>query len=88
MCVSLVGLGAAAGSLALVRWRPRLEAAAGFGWLVVQGIAIALLGIGPVWLTAVACAVIGVTAGIASTLLGAIAQVTVDGAFLGRTGAP
>ena len=85
LCVSLVGLGAAAGSLSLVRWRPRLEAAAGFGWLVVQGIAIALLGVGPIWLTAAACAVIGVTAGIASTLLGAIVQVTVDGAFLGRT---
>jgi MFS family permease len=87
VCVSLVGLGAAAGSLSVVRWRPRLEAAAGFGWLVVQGIAIALLGVGPIWLTAGACALIGVTAGIASTLLGAVAQVTIDGAFLGRTSA-
>jgi MFS family permease len=85
ICISLVGLGAAAGSLSLVRWKPRLEAAAGFGWLVVQGIAIALLGVGPIWLTAVACLLIGVTAGIASTLLGAVAQVTIDGAFLGRT---
>ncbi len=85
ICISLVGLGAAAGSLSLVRWKPRLEALAGFGWLVVQGLAIALLGVGPLWLTATACTLIGVTAGIASTLLGAVAQVTIDGAFLGRT---
>lgn len=87
LCVGLVGLGAAAGSLAMVRWRPRLESAAGFGWLVVQGLAIVALGVGPLWLTAAACAVIGVTAGIASTLLGAVMQVVVDGAYLGRTGA-
>lgn len=87
LCVSLVGLGAAAGSMSMVRWRPRREGLAGFGWLVVQGIAIALLGVGPVWVAAAACVVIGVTAGVASTLLGAIFQVTVDGAYLGRTSA-
>ena len=35
---ALVGLGAAAGSLALLRWRPRHEAVAGFWFLVLQGV--------------------------------------------------
>jgi len=81
---ALVGLGAAVGALALLRWRPRREALIGFWFLVVQGLAIVGLGLGPLATVAVACAVIGVTAGAASSLLGAVFMATVDGEYLGR----
>jgi MFS family permease len=85
--VGLVGLGAAAGALAMLRWRPRHEATAGFVWLLVQGLAIMALGAGPPVLAGLACLVIGVTAGVASTLLSAVFAATVDGAYLGRMSA-
>ncbi|MDF1605358.1 MFS transporter [Nocardioides sp. YIM 152315] len=81
---ALVGLSGAAGALALVRWRPRREASAGFWFLVLQGVAIATLGVGTVVSTAVACAVIGATSGAASALLSAVFVATVDGEYLGR----
>lgn len=81
---ALVGLGAAAGALCLLRWRPRREAVAGFGFLVVQGLAVTATATGSLVATAVACAVIGVTAGAASSLLSAVFVATVDGAYLGR----
>jgi hypothetical protein len=81
---ALVGLGAAAGSLALVRWRPRREAVTGFWFLVLQGLAIAGIGVGSLLTTALACAVIGVTAGAASSLLGAVFVASVEGEYLGR----
>ena len=51
---------------------------------MLQGIAIIGMGVGTAVTTAVACAVIGVTAGAASALLGAVFMATVDGAYLGR----
>jgi len=81
---ALVGLGAAAGSLALLRWRPRHEAVAGFWFLVLQGLAIVGIGTGSLAATVAACAAIGVTAGAASSLLGAVFVATVDGEYLGR----
>ncbi|MEP9363870.1 MFS transporter [Nocardioides sp. CN2-186] len=81
---ALVGLGAAAGALTLLRWSPPREAVVGFWLLVLQGVAIAGIGLGSVVPTAIACAVIGVTAGAASSLLGAVFQAMVDGAYLGR----
>jgi MFS family permease len=81
---ALVGLCGAAGALALVRWRPRHEATAGFWFLVLQGVAIAGLGAGPIVTTALACAVIGVTSGAASALLSGVFAATVDGEYLGR----
>jgi MFS family permease len=81
---ALVGLCGAAGALALVRWRPRHEATAGFWFLVLQGVAIAGLGAGPLATTALSCAVIGATSGAASALLSGVFAATVDGAYLGR----
>ncbi len=81
---ALVGLGAAAGAAALLRWRPGREAVAGFWLLVLQGLAIAATGLGGVVVTAVACTLIGVTAGAASSLLGAVFTATVGGDYLGR----
>ncbi|MGW8567967.1 MFS transporter [Isoptericola sp. NPDC055881] len=79
-----IGLGAAVGALSVARWRPRHEARAGFGALVVQGVAIVALGGGPVLLAGAACLTIGLTAGYASALLGATFAGTVDPAYLGR----
>ena len=87
VCLALRGGGAALGSVVMVRWAPRREAAAGFLWLAVQGVAIVLLGVGPRWLTGAAAFAIGVTAGVASVLLSAVFQATVDGAYLGRMSA-
>lgn len=81
---ALVGLGAAAGALAMLRWRPARTARMGFACLVTQGISIPALGFGPLWVTAAACLVIGVTAGVASALLGAVFITTVDAKHLGR----
>jgi len=85
--LALLGGGAALGSLAMVRWAPRREATAAFVWLAVQGVAIVLLGVGPRWLTGAAAFAIGVTAGVASVLLSAVFQATVDGAYFGRMAA-
>jgi MFS family permease len=84
---ALVGLGAAVGALTLLRWQPAREAVAGFWLLVLQGLAIVGIGVGSIAATAVACAVIGVTAGAASSLLGAVFVATVDGGYLGRMAA-
>ncbi|MBZ5741335.1 MFS transporter [Nocardioides mangrovi] len=81
---ALVGLGAAAGAATLLRWRPTREAVVGFWLLVLQGVAIAGIGVGTVVTTALACTVIGVTAGAASSLLGATFTALVDGEYLGR----
>lgn len=79
-----VGLGAAVGALTMLRWHPQHPARVGFACLVAQGLSIPLLGLGPVWLAGLACLVIGVTAGVASALLGAVFATTVDGAYFGR----
>ncbi len=81
---ALVGLGAAAGALAMIRWRPTYAARTGFACLATQGITIPALGLGPLWVVAAACVVIGVTAGVASALLGAVFVTTIDGKHLGR----
>ena len=85
--LALLGVGAALGSVAMLRWHPRFPAAVSFAWLAVQGGAIVVLGVGPQWLVGTGAFVIGVTAGIASVLLSALFQATVDGGFLGRMSA-
>ncbi|MGP6171258.1 MFS transporter [Microbacterium sp. A204] len=84
---ALIGLGAAVGTIAVARWRPRREALGGFWALVAQGVGIILLGAGPFWLTGIGSALIGLTAGFASVLLGATFAATVDTAYLGRMSA-
>ncbi|MCW2758020.1 MAG: transporter, partial [Nocardioidaceae bacterium] len=49
--LALLGIGAALGSVAMMRWHPRHEATTAFVWLAVQGVAIVLMGLGPRWLT-------------------------------------
>ncbi len=85
--LALLGAGAALGSVAMVHWSPRREATAAFLWLAVQRVEIVLLGVGPRWLTGAAAFTVGVTAGVASALLSAVFQATVDGVYLGRMSA-
>lgn len=81
---ALVGLGAAVGALSMLTWKPVFPAKVGFAFLVTQGLSIPVIGLGPLWLSALACLTIGVTAGVASALLGAVFVTTVDGAYFGR----
>ncbi|WP_051551987.1 MFS transporter [Nocardioides sp. URHA0020] len=81
---ALVALGAAVGALSLLRWRPAHEAVVGFWLLVLQGLAIVGIGYGSLATTAIAVAVVGVSAGAASSLLGAVFMASIDGAYLGR----
>ncbi|WP_018156733.1 MFS transporter [Demetria terragena] len=84
LLTAMGGLGAAVGAIAVIRWRPPRPAAVGFGALIVQGVGIAALGVGPVWTVGAAAFVIGITAGVASALISAVFAATVDGAYLGR----
>jgi hypothetical protein len=81
---ALVGLGAVGGAAVLVRWRLRQEERSAFVLLVAQGLAICLLAAPGRVAAAVACLVIGITAGSASALLAAVFVRTVESTFLGR----
>lgn len=76
--------GAIVGSVVGIRWQPAYGAAAGFRVLVVQGLAIACVGIG--WRPALvlAMAVLGFTAGAASVWLSAAFMRAIDASHLGR----
>jgi MFS family permease len=76
--------GAIVGSLVAIRWQPAYGAAAGFRVLVVQGLAIACVGIG--WRPAlvVAMTVLGFTAGAASVWLSAAFVRAIEPSHLGR----
>lgn len=78
------GLGAIAGSLAGMLHKPRRIAVWGFGALVAQGSLIVVLATGGRPVLLAAATAIGVTAGVASTLLGSVFVATVDPAYLGR----
>ena len=71
------GVGAMAGALVFVRFRPARPALIGFVLLVVQGLAVASFAIGIVPAAFATCAVIGLTAGAASTLLAALFMRTI-----------
>jgi MFS family permease len=76
--------GAIVGSVVGIRWQPAYGAAAGFRVLVVQGLAIACVGIG--WRPAlvVSMGVLGFTAGAASVWLSAAFMRAIDASHLGR----
>lgn len=76
--------GAIVGSVAGIRWQPRHGAAAGFWVLVVQGLAIASVGIGLRPALVAAMTVLGFTAGSASVWLSAAFLRVIDPAHLGR----
>ena len=76
--------GAIIGSLVAIRWQPTYGAAAGFRVLVLQGLAIAAVGIGWQPVLLVSMAVLGFTAGSASVWLSAAFIRAIDPAHLGR----
>jgi MFS transporter, DHA3 family, macrolide efflux protein len=76
--------GAIIGSVVAIRWQPTYGAAAGFRVLVVQGLAIAAVGIGWQPALVVAMAVLGFTAGAASVWLSAAFIRAIDPSHLGR----
>ena len=81
---ALFATGAIVGSLAALRRRPQRLAAGGFTALVVQGLAIALIGVPSKPVLLLATAVLGVTAGLASVWISAAFIATVDPGYLGR----
>lgn len=81
---ALVAAGATLASLVLVRVRPRLVGAWGFGLLAGQGVLVVMLGLGGPVLTSAVCFGIGVTAGAASVLLSSLFMTIVHESYLGR----
>ena len=78
------GVGAMVGALVFVRFKPTRPALVGFVLLVVQGLAVASFAIGIVPAAFATCAVIGLTAGAASTLLAALFMRTIAADGIGR----
>ncbi|MGH3498926.1 MAG: MFS transporter [Nocardioidaceae bacterium] len=76
--------GAILGSLAGIRWQPVAPARAGFIALVVQGMALAAIGIPTRVSLLAAMLAVGVTAGAASVWLSGVFQRTIDPSHLGR----
>ena len=76
--------GAIAGSVVGIRWQPTYGAAAGFRMLVLQGVAIAAVGIGRQPVLVLAMTVLGFTAGAASVWLSAAFIRAIDPSHLGR----
>lgn len=78
------GIAAALGALAVLRWRPADRTRAGLLLLVAQAVACMVIGIAPYAGVFVAMATIGLTAGLASSLLPAAFITAVDETYLGR----
>jgi MFS family permease len=76
--------GAIVGSIVGIRWQPTYGAAAGFRMLVLQGAAIAAVGVGWRPVLVVAMTVLGFTAGAASVWLSAAFIRAIDASHLGR----
>jgi MFS family permease len=76
--------GAIVGSVVGIRWQPTYGAAAGFRMLVLQGMAIAAVGIGWRPMLVLAMSVLGFTAGAASVWLSAAFIRAIDASHLGR----
>jgi len=76
--------GAIVGSVVGIRWQPTYGAAAGFRVLVLQGLAIAGVGVGWRPMLVVSMTVLGFTAGAASVWLSAAFIRAIDPAHLGR----
>jgi MFS family permease len=76
--------GAIVGSVVGIRWQPTYGAAAGFRMLILQGAAIAAVGVGWRPVLVVAMTVLGFTAGAASVWLSAAFIRAIEASHLGR----
>jgi hypothetical protein len=81
---AFLAAGAILGSVVGIRWQPTYGAAAGFRMLVVQGLAIAGVGIGWRPMLVLSMAVLGFTAGAASVWLSAAFIRAIEASHLGR----
>jgi MFS family permease len=77
---------AAVASAYAIFWRPARPARTGLLLLVAQAAACVAVGVAPYFGAYAAMVVIGVTAGLASSLLSGVFQRAVDPQYLGRTG--
>jgi hypothetical protein len=82
-----LGVGAAAGTVIAMRWRPRRAAFTGLAILFIQPVAMIVAGFAPLTGVFVAMAGVGITAGLASPMLSGAFQATVGERYLGRCGA-
>ncbi|MDQ2835853.1 MAG: hypothetical protein M3Y42_12170 [Actinomycetota bacterium] len=80
-------VGAIAGSIAGIRWRRRHVAAQAFWMLVVQGAALAVIGVPNRGTLVAAMFIVGVTAGTASVWISGVFQQTIAASHLGRVSA-
>jgi hypothetical protein len=80
-----LAVAAAAASAVAIVWRPGRPARTGLLLLVAQAAACVAIGVAPYVAAYGAMVVIGVTAGLASSLLSGVFQRAVDAQYLGRT---
>jgi len=76
--------GAIVGSLAGIKWQPEHPAVAGFRVLVIEGVAVALVGIGWLPIVLVAMTAVGVSAGLTSVWLSGAFLRAVNASQIGR----
>ncbi len=81
-----IGVGAAVGAIAAIRWRPHRPARSGLLILAVQAAACSVIGFASYAGIVAAMLVVGVTAGLASAYTSGAFQASVDPTYLGRMG--
>ncbi len=79
-----IGVGAVVGALVTLRLRPRYPMRFALLLLVLQGFALALAGVLPVIGAGISLALVGLTAGLSSPMLGGTTQAIVRQSYLGR----
>jgi hypothetical protein len=84
LLIACIGVGAALGTMITLRIRPRHPMRFALSLLVVQGLALGLVGLLPMVGTGVALGVVGLTAGLASPMMAGTAQAIVPSNYVGR----
>ncbi|GAB3915385.1 hypothetical protein GCM10011575_39390 [Microlunatus endophyticus] len=84
LLIACIGVGAALGTMITLRIRPRHPMRFALSLLVVQGLALGLVGLLPMVGTGVALGVVGLTAGLASPMMAGTAQAIVPSHYVGR----
>jgi MFS transporter, DHA3 family, macrolide efflux protein len=84
ICDAALAAGAILGSLAAIRWQPTYAAFNGFRVLIVQGVALAVVGVPFIPVVLAGMFVVGVTAGLASVWLSGAFLKAIDPAYTGR----
>jgi len=82
-----IGAGAGVGTVIAIFWRPVRPVWTALLLLLVQAVALGLVGFGSLAVTLAIMIVVGITAGLASPMLAGAFQAVVGERYLGRTGA-